>query len=49
MMYATNLVWFNAWEEVTELAFVVAVGALLWVFRHALLAQTWSRLKLALG
>ncbi len=49
MMYATNLVWFNAWEEVTELAFVVAVGAVLWVFRSALLAQTWSRLKLALA
>lgn len=35
--YRDNLVWFNAWEELTELLFVLGVGAVLWVFRGALL------------
>ncbi len=32
-----NLVWFNFWEEVTELMFVGGVGFILWTFRHGLL------------
>lgn len=31
-----NLVWFEFWEEVTELLFIVGMGALLWIFRHGL-------------
>ena len=35
--FRDNLVWFGAWEEVTELLFVLGVGATLWIFRGALL------------
>jgi hypothetical protein len=35
-VYRDNLVWFAAWEEVTELLFVVAAGLILWFFRHGL-------------
>jgi hypothetical protein len=31
-----NLVWFDFWEELTELLFVLDVGLVLWVFRHDL-------------
>jgi hypothetical protein len=34
--YASDLVWANVWEEVTELLFVIAVGFVLWVFRQSL-------------
>jgi hypothetical protein len=37
--FADNLLWYVVWEEVTELLFVVAVGYVLWVFRHTLLAK----------
>ncbi len=35
--YRENLVWFGAWEEITELLFVLGVGLVLLVFRAALL------------
>lgn len=35
--YRDNLVWFGAWEEATELLYVLGVGVVLWVFREALL------------
>jgi rhodanese-related sulfurtransferase len=34
--FAANLVYFDFWEELTELVFIVAIGAGLWVFREAL-------------
>jgi rhodanese-related sulfurtransferase len=37
--YRDNLVWFGAWEEITELLFVLGVGLVLWVFREALLPE----------
>ncbi|HPS55609.1 MAG TPA: rhodanese-like domain-containing protein [Sedimentisphaerales bacterium] len=35
-MYSQNMVWFNFWEEVTELLFIVGVCFILWVFRQSL-------------
>ena len=35
-IFAGNLVWFEFWEETTELMFVGAVGFVLWQFRAAL-------------
>ncbi|MHC4646454.1 MAG: rhodanese-like domain-containing protein [Planctomycetota bacterium] len=35
-MYSQNLVWFNFWEEATELLFIVAVCFILWLFRASL-------------
>ena len=40
--YRDNLVWFGAWEEITELLFVLGVGLVLWVFRSVLLAAPLS-------
>lgn len=37
--YRENLVWFAAWEEITELLFIAGVGAVLWVFREALVRR----------
>ncbi len=37
--FADNLLWYVVWEEVTELLFVAAVGYVLWIFRHTLLAK----------
>lgn len=37
--FRDNLVWFGAWEEVTELLFLLGVGAVLWVFREAIFAR----------
>lgn len=37
--FADNLLWYVVWEEVTELLFVIAVGYVLWTFRHTLLAR----------
>ncbi len=37
-LYHHNLVWFNAWEEITELIFIMGVGAVLWIFRNSLLS-----------
>ncbi|MCX6876810.1 MAG: hypothetical protein NTW21_23810 [Verrucomicrobia bacterium] len=38
-VFADKLLWYVVWEEVTELIFVAAVGYVLWVFRHTLLAE----------
>jgi len=35
--YAHNQVWFTFWEEATELIFIIAVAATLWIFRATLL------------
>lgn len=37
--YRDDLAWFMAWEEFTELLFVLAVAFLLFIFRHALFAR----------
>lgn len=37
--FAENLVWYVAWEEWTELLFIVAIGVVLWLFRHTLLMK----------
>jgi hypothetical protein len=37
--YRDNLAWFGAWEEVTELLFILGVGAVLWVFRATVLPE----------
>jgi hypothetical protein len=37
--FADNLLWYVVWEEVTELLFVVAVGYVLWIYRHSLMAK----------
>jgi hypothetical protein len=36
--FRTDLMWFETWEEWTELIFVVGVAFVLWVFRRGLLA-----------
>jgi rhodanese-related sulfurtransferase len=36
-MYSQNLVWFNFWEELTELLFIIGVCFVLWVFRQSLI------------
>ena len=38
-LYADNLVWFNSWEEITELILVLGVGVVLWEFRGSLLGR----------
>jgi len=30
--YNDNLLWFEEWEEITELLFTIAVGYVLWLF-----------------
>ncbi len=35
-IYRENLVWYAAWEEFTELLFVVSAGLVLWIFRQGL-------------
>ena len=37
--FAENKVWFNFWEEATELLFICGVCFVLWIFRHALLGR----------
>lgn len=34
--YHDNLVWFECWEEISELLFIVGTLAILWLFRHGL-------------
>jgi hypothetical protein len=38
--YRDDLAWFMAWEEFTELLFVLAVGLILFIFRHSLLVRS---------
>jgi hypothetical protein len=33
------MTWFTAWEEITELIFILATGITLWLFRARLLAH----------
>ncbi len=35
-LYSQNMVWFNFWEEGTELLFIIGVCLVLWVFRQSL-------------
>ena len=35
-LYSQNMVWFNFWEEGTELLFIVGICFTLWVFRQSL-------------
>jgi hypothetical protein len=50
LLFASNLVWFYFWEELTELMFIVAVIYLVWNFRKTLmpgfgeLAKTMNQL-----
>ncbi len=39
-VFVDNLVWFEFWEEATELMFTAAVGFALWQFRRSLLKGT---------
>lgn len=41
-VYRNDAVWANAWEEITELIFVVAIAFVLWIFRQALFAPESS-------
>jgi hypothetical protein len=38
--FTDHLMWFDVWEEITELLFVVGVGVVLWVFRGRLFAPS---------
>ena len=35
-IFRDNLLWFDVWEEITELLFTMAVGYVLWIFRNSL-------------
>jgi len=37
--FSGNLLWYVVWEELTELLFIVAVGYVLWIFRHSLFGK----------
>ncbi len=37
--FRDDLMWFETWEEWTELLFVLGVAVVLWIFRHGLLAE----------
>lgn len=39
-IFVDNLVWFEFWEETTELMFVGAIGLVLWNFKQMLLQKT---------
>ena len=34
--FTDNLMWFDVWEEATELLSVLGIGVVLWVFRETL-------------
>jgi hypothetical protein len=38
-LYRDNLVWFNFWEEITELLYVAGIGVVLWLFRRGLFRE----------
>ena len=48
-VFADNLLWYVAWEEFTEWLFVVAVGYVLWVFRHTLFHGNGDQAALAIA
>jgi rhodanese-related sulfurtransferase len=35
-MYSQNMLWFNFWEEVTELLFIAGICFILWIFHQSL-------------
>jgi hypothetical protein len=37
--FSDRLVWFDVWEEITELLFILSAGMVLWVFRHSLFVK----------
>ncbi len=37
--FRDNLIWFDVWEEITELIFTAATAYLLWIFRRSLFAK----------
>jgi hypothetical protein len=37
--FSQNLLWFDVWEELTELLFILGIGAVLWTFRAALFGK----------
>ncbi len=37
--FRENLIWFDVWEEITELLFIVSIAVVLWVFREALFVK----------
>jgi hypothetical protein len=37
--YSDRLGWFDVWEEITELLFILSAGLVLWVFRHSLFVK----------
>jgi hypothetical protein len=39
-LHSDNQVWFDFWEEVTELMFVAAIAFILWAFRKSLFAKS---------
>jgi hypothetical protein len=39
-LHSENQVWFDFWEETTELIFVAGVGFILWAFRKSLFAKS---------
>ncbi|UCG12078.1 MAG: rhodanese-like domain-containing protein [Deltaproteobacteria bacterium] len=38
-VYQNNLVWFDFWEELTELLYVATIGCVLWIFRRRLFQE----------
>ncbi len=42
-VFSEDLMWFDTWEEWTELLFVLGVAVVLWIFRHGLLANSAER------
>ena len=37
--FSDRLGWFDVWEEITELLFILSAGLVLWVFRHSLFVK----------
>ena len=41
--FADDIVWFNSWEEITELLLIVAVGLVLYSFKRRLFEREGER------
>jgi hypothetical protein len=46
-VFSDDLMWFDTWEEWTELLFVLGVAVVLWIFRHGLLSERPEALAVA--
>ena len=46
-VFQEDLSWFNTWEELTELVFIVAVARVLWLFRKSLFAKEAKAMEVA--